>query len=194
MAKDSTRNGFQVPSMLRGRHLTLRPILEADLGAVYGAHVDIRNRGTFFPLGVQSESAFKRAFAEHGYWQREEGHLLMITPDQEIAGHIEFFRPVSYWDAFELSYQLYDARFANCGWTTEAVQLMVDYLFAAKRQERIQLVIVPENAASRRIAEKCGFTLEGTARGAFFNGGRSQDVLIYSLLRSDSRPWLATGP
>lgn len=71
---------------------------------------------------------------------------------------------------------------------------MVDYLFAVKKQERIQLVIVPENAASRRIAEKCGFTLEGTARGAFFNGGRNQDVLVYSLLRSDSRPWLATSP
>ena len=76
--------------MLRGKHLTLRPILEADLDALYAAHVDIRNRGTFFPLGVQSESAFKSAFAEHGFWQRDEGYLLMITRDQEVAG------PVSY--------------------------------------------------------------------------------------------------
>lgn len=36
---------------------------------------------------------------------------------------------------------------------------------------------------------KCGFTLEGTARGAFFNTGRNQDLLIYSLLRGDPRPW-----
>ena len=54
---------------------------------------------------------------------------------------------------------------------------------------RLQLVIVPANAPSRRIAEKCGFTLEGIARGAFFNDGRSQDVLLFSLLRSDPRPW-----
>ena len=66
---------------------------------------------------------------------------------------------------------------------------MTDYLFATKKQHRIQLVIVPENAASRRIAEKCGFQLEGTARGAFFNDGRNQDVLIYALLRDDPRPW-----
>jgi RimJ/RimL family protein N-acetyltransferase len=177
--------------MLTGKHLTLRPILEADLDAVYAAHADIRNRGAFFPLGVQSESAFKRAFAEHGFWQREEGYLLIITQVQEIAGHIEFFKPVIYWDAFELSYQLYDDRFAGRGYATEAVQLMVDYLFAVKKQHRIQLDIVPENAASRRIAEKCGFTLEGTARGAMYNGGRNQDLLIYSLLRSDPRPWLA---
>jgi hypothetical protein len=28
-------------------------------------------------------------------------------------------------------------------------------------------------------------------RGAFFNGGRNQDVLMYSLLRGDPRPWHA---
>ena len=133
----------------------------------------------------------RQEFAETGFWQREEGILLIHTHEQKMAGHIEFFKPVNYWDAFELSYQLYDDRFAGRGNVTEAVQLMVDYLFGAKKQHRIHLVIVPENAASRRIAEKCGFILEGTARGAFFNGGRNQDVLIYSLLRTDPRRWHA---
>jgi RimJ/RimL family protein N-acetyltransferase len=175
--------------MLTGSRSLLRPIRETDLEALYAAHTNIANRGSFFPLGVQSESAFKRDFAESGFWQREEGTLLIETLDGELAGHIEFFKPVSYWDAFELSYQLYDDRFAGRGLVTEAVQLLVDYLFATKKQHRIQLVIVPENAASRRIAEKCGFALEGTARGAFYNQGRNQDVLIYSLLRDDPRPW-----
>ena len=177
--------------MLHGDHITLRTVREADLDALYDAHAEIRNRGAFFPLGVMSESRFRREFAEHGFWQKEEGMLLITAPEGEVAGHIEFFRPVSYWDAWELSYQLYDERFAGRGWTTEAVQLMVDHLFATKKPERIQLVIVPENAASRRIAEKCGFQLEGAARGAFFNDGRSQDVLLYSLLRGDPRPWRA---
>jgi [ribosomal protein S5]-alanine N-acetyltransferase len=177
--------------MLHGERITLRPVRERDLDALYEAHVDIRNRGSFFPLGVKSEPAFRRDYAENGFWNKEEGLLVIVTLEGEIAGHIEFFKPVNYWDAFELSYQLYDERFARRGYTTEAVQLLVDYLFGAKKQHRIHLVIVPENAASQRIAEKCGFTLEGTARGAFFNGGRNQDVLIYSLLRDDSRPWHA---
>ncbi len=175
--------------MLHGERVRLRPVRERDLDALWEAHVDIRNRGSFFPLGVQSEPAFKQSYAENGFWSKEEGLLVIVTPEDEIAGHIEFFKPVNYWDAFELSYQLYDGRFAGRGYTTEAVQLLVDYLFGAKKQHRIQLVIVPENAASRRIAEKCGFRPEGTARGAFFNDGRNQDVLIYSLLRDDPRPW-----
>jgi RimJ/RimL family protein N-acetyltransferase len=175
--------------MLHGQRIMLRTVRETDLDQLYDAHIDIRNRGRFFPLGVQSEPAFRKAFAENGWWDKEEGLLLILTLEGELAGHIEFFKPVSYWDAFELSYQLYDDRFTGRGLTTEAVQLLVDYLFAAKKQHRIQLVIVPENAASRRIAEKCGFKLEGTARGAFHNDGRSQDVLIYSLIRDDPRPW-----
>lgn len=177
--------------MLHGERITLRPAREIDLDALYAAHTDIRNRGAFFPLGVSSESRFRHEFAEHGFWQKEEGLLLIMTPDDEMAGHIEFFKPVTYWDAFELSYQLYDERFAGRGYVTEAVQLLADYLFATKKQHRIHLVIVPENAASRRIAEKCGFQLEGTARGAFFNDGRNQDVVLYSLLRDDPRPWHA---
>ena len=175
--------------MLEGRRIRLRTVRESDLDALYEAHCDIRNRGAYFPLGVLSEPVFRRDFTEHGFWQKSEGMLLIIALDGEIAGHIEFFRPVGYWDAFELSYQLYDDRHAGQGYITEAVQLLVDYLFWAKKEHRIQLVIVPENAASRRIAEKCGFTLEGTVRGAFFNEGRSQDVLLYSLLSTDPRPW-----
>jgi len=175
--------------MLHGDRITLQPVREADLDALYNAHVEIRNRGIFFPLGVMSETRFRREFAEHGFWQKEEGMLVIGAADGEIVGHIEFFTPVSYWDAFELSYQLYDERHAGHGYTTEAVQLLVDYLFATKKQHRIHLVIVPGNAASRKIAEKCGFILEGTVRGAFFNAGTNHDVVLYSLLRTDPRPW-----
>jgi RimJ/RimL family protein N-acetyltransferase len=171
--------------MLHGEHVSLRPVRHADLDAMYSAHVEIRNRGAYFPLGVVSEPAFRRDFEENGFWQKEQGTLLIVAPDDEMVGHIEFFTPVSYWDAFELSYQLYDERFAGKGWVSEAVRLLVDYLFATKKQHRIHLVIVPENVASRRVAEKCGFVLEGTVRGAFFNAGRNQDVLLYSRLRTD---------
>ena len=175
--------------MLAGASVTLRPVREADLEALYDAHTNILNRGAYFPLGVMSEPAFRGEFAENGFWQKTEGMLVIESPEGEIAGHIEFFRPVSYWDAFELSYQLYADQYAGRGFVTAAVQLLVDYLFGAKKEHRIHLVVVPENAASRRIAEKCGFVLEGTVRGAFFNDGRNQDVLLYSLLRTDVRPW-----
>jgi [ribosomal protein S5]-alanine N-acetyltransferase len=178
-------------AMLEGQRVTLRPVREADLDRLYEAHTAIAARGAYFPLGVMSEPAFRKEFSEKGFWQKTEGMLVIVSDEGEIAGHIEFFRPVSYWDAFELSYQLYDDRHAGRGYVTEAVQLLVDYLFGNKKEHRIHLVIHPDNAASRRIAEKCGFTLEGTVRGAFFNRGTNQDVMLFSLLRTDPRPWAA---
>jgi [ribosomal protein S5]-alanine N-acetyltransferase len=175
--------------MLNGEHVVLRPVRERDLATFIDAHLQISDRGEFFPLGVQPEPVLRRTYAETGFWERDAGTLLIWNRADIIVGHIEFFRPVNYWDAYELSYQLYGAGHAGHGYTTEAVRLVVDYLFGVKKVNRISLVIMPENAASRRIAEKCGFQLEGTARGALFNGGRNVDVLIYSLLRDDPRPW-----
>ena len=179
-------------AMLRGRSVALCPVRSVDLDTLWASHVDVANRGDFYPRGVVSETAFRRAHAEHGMWQDDEG-MLLITVDGQTVGHIEFFKPVSYWDCFELSYQIYDHEHDGRGHVTEAVRLLVDYLFDTKRRGRIQLVIVPENLASVRIAEKCGFGLEGTARGAFFNHGRNNDVLVFSLLRHDARPWRRAG-
>ena len=53
--------------------------------------------------------------------------------DDVMVGHIEFFRPVNYWDAYELSYHLYGQEHAGQGYTTEAVRLLVDYLFGPRR-------------------------------------------------------------
>ena len=131
--------------MLAGKGVTLRQVREVDLDVLYDAHTNIRNRGAYFPLGVMSQTAFRGAFGEHGFWQKTEGMLVIESPEGEIAGHVEFFRPVSYWDAFELSYQLYEDQYAGRGFVTEAVQLLVDYLFGAKKEHRIHLVIVAEN-------------------------------------------------
>jgi RimJ/RimL family protein N-acetyltransferase len=175
--------------MLQGQRIGLRTVRAADLDELYERHVDIANRGDFFPLGVQSETKFRRGFEENGFWERDEGMLVIVDGDGRIVGHIEFFLAVSYWDAYELSYQLYEDSAAGRGYTTEAVQLLVDYLFDTRPRYRIHLIIAPDNAASRRIAEKCGFSLEGTVRGAFYHRGRNKDVLMYSLLRDDPRPW-----
>jgi RimJ/RimL family protein N-acetyltransferase len=175
--------------MLSGDKVVLRPVRERDLAAYIDAHTQITNRGQHFPLGVQPEPMLRRSYAETGFWERDAGTLLIWNREEVMVGHIEFFRPVPYWDAYELSYQLYAPEHTGQGYMTQAVRLLVDYLFGAKQVNRLSLVILPDNTPSRRIAEKCGFQLEGTARGAMFHGGQSVDVLIYSLLRNDPRPW-----
>jgi RimJ/RimL family protein N-acetyltransferase len=172
--------------MLKGTSVTLRPVREADLEKLYGFHVSIDNRGEFFPRGILSQTAFHKQFHETGFWTKDEGLLIIVDNRDEIIGHIEFFKTVNYLSEYELSYLLYAKEARGRGAMTEAVNLMVGYLFETKPINRIRLVIHPDNAASRRIAEKCGFRHEGTARGAWYNRGRYQDVEIYSILHAEA--------
>jgi RimJ/RimL family protein N-acetyltransferase len=171
--------------MLKGKSIILRPVRETDLDQLYAYHVDIDNRGNFYPRGIRSQPAFRKQFQETGLWSKDDGSLVIVSPQDEVLGHIEFFKTVNYLDEYELSYLVYAPEQRGKGVATEAVQLLVRYLFETKRVNRIRLVIHPDNVASRRLAEKCGFRHEGTARGAWYNRGRHRDVEIYAILHDD---------
>ena len=174
--------------MLTGNNVILRTVRDTDVDQLYAYHLDIDNRGDYFPRGVLSQPAFRSHFQESGYWGKEDGMLVMASRSGDIIGHIEFFKTVNYLDEYELSYQVYAAEERGKGVTTEAVRLFTRYLFQTKRMNRIRLVIHPDNAASRRVAEKCGFRHEGTARGAWYNNGRHHAVEIYAILYDEIIP------
>jgi RimJ/RimL family protein N-acetyltransferase len=69
--------------------------------------------------------------------------------------------------------------------------MLSGYLLATRMVNRLRLVIHTQNAASRRLAERCGYGREGTFRGAWFHQGRHHDVEVYALLREDA---IAAGP
>ena len=71
------------------------------------------------------------------------------------------------------------------GYGTEAIQLMVDYLFLAKDIVRIQAETHPQNKTSSRVLEKAGFSKEGVIRKSFFSRGVWRDTALYSILREE---------
>jgi len=66
------------------------------------------------------------------------------------------------------------------------LSLLTKYLFSAKKINRLQLTVIVGNTASKRVAEKCGFKLEGVMRGAIFHHGENKDLEMYSLLRDET--------
>src|SRR5262249_55664935 len=152
--------------------ITLRPVHDTDLNQLYAFHIDLDNRGPFFPRGLLAQTTFHKQFQDTGFWSQDEGMLVIVSPDDALLGHIEFFKTVNYLDEFELSYQIYAPEHRGKGIGTEAVQLLVRYLFETKRVNRLRLVIHPDNIASRRLAERCGFRHEGSARGAWYHHGK----------------------
>jgi len=64
----------------------------------------------------------------------------------------------------------------------------VEYLFSTTTAHRIQAGTEVENIAERGALERVGFQLEGIQRGSGFRDGHWRDGVIYSILRTDSRP------
>jgi RimJ/RimL family protein N-acetyltransferase len=71
------------------------------------------------------------------------------------------------------------------GYGTEALEIMVDYLFLSKDVMRIQVQTDLRNVVSQKVIEKIGFKKEGTLRKNFFMRGELRDCYIYSILREE---------
>jgi RimJ/RimL family protein N-acetyltransferase len=71
------------------------------------------------------------------------------------------------------------------GYGTEAVKLMVDYLFLSKDITRIQAHTNARNTASQKVLQKAGFKKEGTIRKSVFSRGEWRDRVLFSILREE---------
>lgn len=77
--------------MLKGNTITLRPVRYTDLDQLCAYHLDIDNRGDFFPRGIMPQPFFHKRFQESGFWGQEDGMMVIVSAHDEIVGHIEFF-------------------------------------------------------------------------------------------------------
>lgn len=73
------------------------------------------------------------------------------------------------------------------GVAPEAVDVLAIALLLEHRFQRIELRVVPGNVASRRVAEKGGFTYEGLLRNASSVHSGRVDLEMWSLVAADLR-------
>lgn len=171
--------------MIRGSSFQLRTVMEKDLDDLTLLLSDVAGQGDYLPFGLVSQSHLREAFEKDGFWSKDFKRLLMVDDADRIIGSVWIFPPVPYFDALEIGYTLFDRNLWGQGLMTEAVRLVVDFLFSSERVNRLEICCDVENHASARVAEKLGFTHEGVARQATFARGRHHDMHQYALLRAD---------
>jgi ribosomal-protein-alanine N-acetyltransferase len=72
-----------------------------------------------------------------------------------------------------------DKNYSNRGFTTQAVTALTEYSFSALNLHRIEINIRPENAASRRVAEKAGYIFEGERPRYLHIAGNWRDHVVF---------------
>jgi RimJ/RimL family protein N-acetyltransferase len=119
-------------------------------------------------------------------WARGGG-LFAVEPRDggPLVGSIGLFPPhdgyaeAGYWTA---------AGHRGRGLTAEALRLLTAWAFDEVGLRRVELVVDPDNAGSRGVAERSGFRAEGIVRQRFLHRGQASDVVLYALLATDERP------
>ncbi|MBQ6841715.1 MAG: GNAT family N-acetyltransferase [Firmicutes bacterium] len=108
----------------------------------------------------------------------QRGYRFYIAPKSQpqlIIGSIALSNVV--WGAFRschLGYKL-DKDFLNAGLMTEAVEAIERFAFHTLQLHRIEANVMPQNAPSVRVLQKCGYENEGFSKKYLCINGKWED-------------------
>ena len=134
------------------------------------------------PDVVEDRSAFAlRCHAREREWQLGTGFGFGIFVEGCFAGEINLnsVQRGAYQNAY-VGYWIDEAH-AGHGYMPEAVALIARFAFDDQKLHRIQISIVPRNAASRRVVEKLAVRAEGIAERYLEINGVWEDHIRFAM-------------
>ena len=137
--------------------------------------------GEYDYLDQKSRSEIEKRFESY---PPEKRKFLIQKKDGTRIGGIESEKHPAYGGYLEIGFTVVPEERGK-GYCSEAVKIMVDYLFLSNSLSRIQALTDTRNLASQRVLEKAGFMKEGLLRKAAFIRGEWRDLFIYSILREE---------
>lgn len=163
--------------MLVGELVDLTVLERDDLPLIQRWSNDLEFVGEFEPFHQSSLHSMQKHFDE----LKDTDWFIVSTKDGERIGYV---LGVKFEDCFSIGYSFVpEARGKGLG--TEAVRMLVDYIFMHRDVARIQAETHPDNLASQRVLEKAGFQKEGVLRARFFSRGVWRNTAMWSVIRSE---------
>jgi ribosomal-protein-serine acetyltransferase len=176
------------PPVALDQGVVLRPLAQDDVAAMHAlvianrAHLDRWLRWSAALVTPADVTRFIAGFearsAESGGWHYG------IWADQALAGGVVCWYVHRQNRNAELGYWLSREQVGR-GLATRAARWAVTRLFAEDDLHRVELQCGAGNRASRRVAERLGFTLEGIRRESHWITDRFVDHAVYGMLRRD---------
>jgi RimJ/RimL family protein N-acetyltransferase len=172
--------------------VVLRPPRPDDVPDVFAAcqDPDIQHF-TFVPAPYEEHHA--RGWVEGAAAARERGEQLSLViadatdPDGRLLGTAGLLRPDWAHRTAEIGYWV--APWARGrGAASRAAALLAPWALRTLGLARVACDVDVDNAASRRVAERAGFTHEGVLRSLLEVKGRRWTLAAYSLIAEDLEP------
>ena len=138
---------------LKTKRLTLRPMTDAEIEALIARTESEELRVAYSEMldGCRHDPANRIWYAP---WR------MALKGGPDCIGDLDFKGPAKA-HAVEIGYGILPEYEGN-GYTTEAVQAMTQWAFGQKDVVFVEAETAPDNKASQRVLEKCGFVPDGT--------------------------------
>jgi RimJ/RimL family protein N-acetyltransferase len=164
--------------MLEGERVNLRVVEKEDLPLIAEWRNAPEFQGEYNLLIQESKADLEKRY--EGFHQAQEWFLIE-KKDKTKVGLI-VLEPGE--GMQEIGYVILPSERGK-GHCTEAVKLIVDYLFLSQNIVRVQAHTDVRNTASQRVLEKTGFTKEALVRSHIFMRGQRRDEFLYSVIREE---------
>jgi len=135
--------------------------------------------GEYNPLRQESRTEIEKKFVNLCPGQKS---FIIEKKDGSKIGSIGHFTTAD--KLFEIGFSVIPSERGK-GYCTEAVKILVDYIFLSTDIVRIQARTDVRNVTSQRVLEKAGFHKEGTLRKVMYVRGKWSDSYMYSILREE---------
>lgn len=182
-----------VPATVAGGRVWLRAPQMSD----YGSWAELRAMSRqhlvpwepTWPRDDLTRAAFRRRLRHYYREARSDmgyAYLIFRSSDDALVGGIALSnveRGVS--QSATLGYWL-GAPYIRQGLMSDAVETLSVFAFTALRLHRLAAASQPDNVASIRVLERCGFVREGYLRGFLKINGMWRDHLLYSRLAKET--------
>lgn len=178
-----------LPQLTDGRIL-LRPHRREDCEALHAAVTEsVQEVASWLPW---CHPGYSRAEAEAFIslageaWAQRTHYPFAITAakDGALLGGIEINHIVRINRLANVGYWVRTS-WTRQGIASAALRLVAQYAFGALGLTRLEIVCLPTNLPSRRVAEKGGARLEALSRNRIVMHGMPRDAVVYGLLPQD---------
>ncbi len=174
----------QLP-VLAGRRVRLEQLTERHLPEVGRWRRDEEVTRYWITRKAPTDRELEEWLAEN----RRTGSWTWIVYDERAnaVGYIDVFAISVEHRHCEISLMIGERSAQGRGYGQECLRVVLAYLFSGRADggpgmHRVSLTVVDQNAAARRVYERCGFVVEGRLREDMWIDGAWHDQLVMSVL------------
>lgn len=173
--------------------LILRKVKQTDINDIfeYCQNPNVARYVTWEPHQSLHDSQKFIDYALSSYAKGAPEPMVLVLkddPKQRVIGSVGLIPVNPKNRIYELAYALSEEHWGK-GLVVEASKAVINYAFKHFAIERLQCRCDILNPQSSRVMEKLEMHHEGTLRASMYLKGRARDMEMYSLVRSDFRPY-----